>query len=400
MLNEDYEIWLENIERINYPRDILPEKAEVIIAGGGITGITSAYLLAKEGKRVILLEKKKIGEGITGCITGFLTQLIDTDPIRLIKLFGVEKARLILASHSKAIDDIEKIISSEKIECEFKRCANYIYANNRNEEKSLLKMADAFKVLGIEAEYKKDNVLKFAKFGYIEMPNQAKFHAIKYVTALVKLAKDYGAVIAEATEVLNMECKNGFVAVKIKDAGIIRAKEVLSAIYVPFEEPPYLSHRCNMYRTYVLEYKLPAGTLAEGTYQDNLMPYHYFRIDSRDGYDRMIIGGADHLDVLKINHEINSRLVRDYMKKLLADYKYEEIRHWSGCILNSVDGLAYIGESKGDNIFYAFAFSGNGMTYSHITGLILLDKLMSRTNAYSKIYNTDRKISWRANIFG
>jgi glycine/D-amino acid oxidase-like deaminating enzyme len=400
MLNENYGIWLENTERTNYPRGILPENTEVLIVGGGITGITSAYLLAKEGKRVVLLEKKKIGEGVTYCTTGFLTQAIDTDPTRLIKLFGVEKAKLILASHTKTIDDIEKIISSEKIECEFKRCINYIYANNHEEERGLLKMIDAFKILGIKAEYKKDNALKFAEFGYIEMPSQAKFHVIKYMTALAKLAKDYGAAISEDTEVLNLESKNGFVVVKTKDAGIILAKEVLSATYVPFGELPYLSHRCNMYRTYVIEYKLPAGAFAEGTYQDNIIPYHYFRVDSQDGYDRMIIGGADHLDVLKINHEINYRLVKDYAEKLLTGYKYEEIRHWSGLILNSIDGLAYLGESKGANIFYAFAFSGNGMTYSHLAGTILLDKLMSRANVYSEIYDTGRKISWRANIFG
>jgi glycine/D-amino acid oxidase-like deaminating enzyme len=400
MSDENYGIWLENTDRADFPRGVLPDETEVLIVGGGITGVTAAYLLAKEGRRVVLLEKKKLGERATVRTTGFITQVIDASPAKLIKLFGLEKARLIFASHSDAIDGIEAIIRSENIECEFERCSSYIYANDHGEEKDLLKMTEDFKQLSVKAEYKKDNALKFAPLGYIEIPNQAKFHSIKYVTALAKLAKNHGAVIAEDTEVLSLDDKNGLVTVNVKDAGSIKAKKVLSATYAPFGEPPRLIHKCNMYRTYALEYKLPAGALTEATYQDNLIPYHYFRVDSQNGYDRLIIGGADHLEVLDLDHEINSKIVRKYTEKLFADHKPEEIRHWSGMILNSVNSLAYIGEYDGGNIFYAFAFSGTGMTYSYIAGKILADKLASRENPYSKIYATDRKISWRANIFG
>ena len=398
MTGEDYKVWLENVERISYPRGVLPKETDVLIIGGGITGITAAYLSAKEGKQVVLLEKRKIGEWVTSCTTGFLTEVIDTNPIRLIKLFGVEKARLILESHKQAIDDIENIIISEKIECEFRRCSNYVYANNSREERGLIKLVEAFKMLGVDTEYKKDKALRFTEFGYIEVTNQAKFHAIKYITALAKLAKNYGAIIVEDTEVLDLSDKKYFVDVNVKDVGIIRAKKVLSATHTPFEKPSYLYHRCNMYRTYVIEYKLPKGVFIEATYEDNLAPYHYFRIDNKDSYDRMIIGGADHLDVLKLDHEINYRVVRNYAKKLLSNHKYEEARHWSGPILSSVDGLAYIGESKGGNIFYAFAFSGNGMTYSYIAGKIFSDKLSDKVSPYSEIYNTDRKIHWFTDI--
>jgi glycine/D-amino acid oxidase-like deaminating enzyme len=400
MSNEDYEVWLEGIERANYPRGVLPSETEVLIVGGGITGITAAYLLAKQGKKVVLLEKRKLGEWVTDCTTGFLTQLIDTGPDKLIKLFGIEKARLILASHSEAINNIEKIIKSENIECEFKRCANYLYANTSGEEKDFPKIAEAFKKLGVKAEYKKDNTLKFSKFGYIELADEAKFHVMKYLTALAKLAKNYGAVIVENTEVLSLDDKKDFVVIEIKDAGTIKAEKVFSATYLPFKEPSQFASRYNMYRSYVVEYKLPAGAFLESTYQDNLLPYHYFRIDGRDGYDRLLLGGADHIEAIEISHDINYQVIKKYTEKLFAGYKYEEVRHWSGLILNSVDGLPYIGELKNGNIFYAFAFSGNGMTYSYIAGKIFLDQLTAQANPYSKIYDADRKISWWANIFG
>lgn len=404
MTNDDYGIWLEDLERVNYPRGVLPSEAEVLIVGGGITGVTCAYLLAKEGKQVVLLEKRKLGEWVTFSTTGFLTAAIDTDPIRLIKLFGKEKARLIFASHLEAVNNIENIIKSEMIECEFERCINYIYANSKREEKKLIKITEAFKKLDVKCEYKKDNDLKFSKFGYIEMPNQAKFHVMKYLTSLAKIASDHGATMAEDTEVLRLTDQKGFVEVVVKDIGIIKAQKVFSATYDPFGKPSHLVHKTNMYRTYVLEYKLPAGSLTQSTYEDRLKPYLYFRIDQKNGFDRMIIGGADHLNVIKMNRELNFEVMRKYAKEIFREtfghLTYEEIRHWSGPILEPVDGLAFMGELKDSNIFQAFAFSGSGMTYSYIASKIFLDKLISQNNLYSEIYDIKRKISWRANIFG
>jgi len=394
VLNENYEIWLEGIERPKYLRGILPIEIEILIIGGGITGLVSAYLLAKASKKVVLLEKNKLGEWVTDCTTGFLTGVIDTDPIKLIKVFGEEKARMIFQSHFEAINETEKIIKAENIECEFERCSNYIYANNKREEKSLLELAVAYKKLGVQADYKKENKLKFNDFGYVEMPHHAKFHVMKYVTALVKLAIKYGAIIAEDTEVTRLEDVGEFINVITKSGEIIKARKVVSATYTPFQEPKELAQHCNMYREYVLEFKLPKEQFVAGTYEDTRLPYNYFRIDRRENFDRLIIGGADHLDVIKMNREINYQTMRNYAKNLFLNSNLEEIRYWSGLILETNDGLAYIGEAKIKNFFYIFGFSGNGMTYSYIAGRILLDQIMARNNPYSDIYKIDRKISW------
>ena len=399
MLNEDYGIWLDDISRENYPRGILPTETEILIIGGGITGATSAYLLSKKGEKVILLEKGKLGESVTCCTTGFLTQVIDTNPIKLIRLFGQEKASLILKSHFDAINDIENIIKTEKINCDFKRCTNYIYANSSREEKKLLKMTKAFQKLGVNAEYKKDNAIKFSTFGYIEIANQAKFHPIKYINALAKLAKSYGAIISENTKVLNIDNKKEFVTAEIENAGYLKASKVMSATYIPFGKQSFIPNHCNMYRSYVVEYRLPTATITENTYQDNLIPYHYFRIDKEKNNDRILIGGADHMDTIKMNRELNYEAIEKYTEKLFKN-KYQRIQYWSGPILNSVDGLPYIGELKDENIFYAFGFSGNGMTYSYIASKILLDKLTSIKNPYVLTYDINRRIPWWANIFG
>lgn len=409
MEKENYEIWFEGTNIVNYPRAILPNETNVLIVGGGITGVTSAYLLAKAGKKPILLEQGKLGKYVTGRTTGFLSQIIDVNCKELIRQHGLDNANLVFKSHQSAIDDIEKIIISEKIDCGFERCSSYIYANTKKEETNLLKLVADYQKLGVSAEYKKDGTLKFNEFSYIEIFNQAKFDAIKYITSIAKIATMSGAIIAENTKVLNLNNQKDDVVVEVENVGIIKAKKVFLATYIPLGQKEYLSQKYNIYRSYVLEYKIPKNILINGTYQDALEPYHYFRVDRNNDFDRLIIGGNDNLEILNVDHEIGAKIIKDYTKRLFSaesshllnwnDDDFSEIRHWSGMISEPVDRLACIGESKGGNIFYAFGFSGNGLTYSYIASKIFTDELTGQNNSYSKIYSTDNKISWWKKLF-
>ncbi|MEI8123991.1 MAG: FAD-dependent oxidoreductase, partial [bacterium] len=332
MEKENYEIWSEGVDVVEYPRTVLPKETDILIIGGGMAGLTNAYLLSKIGKKILLLEKNMLGMRVTGCTTGFLTSVIDTDPIRLIKKFGFENARLILESHRVAIDEVEKIIKEEKIECEFERCTNYIYANSLREEKYLIILTEGYKKLGINTEYKKDDSIIFAKFGYIEMPYHAKFHAIKYLHALAKIAVKNGVVIAENTEVLKLEDKIDYVDVEVKDVGIIKSGKVVSATYTPFGKIDKLSHLANLYREYVVEYKVDSGALIDGTYEDTLDPYNYFRIDKRNSFDRLMIGGADNLNIMNVNRDISFGLIRKYTEDLFNKIK-DPVINFNGIIL-------------------------------------------------------------------
>ena len=216
---------------------------------------------------------------------------------------------------------------------------------------------------------------------------------------MAKIAVKNGVIITENTEVLNLSDKKHFIDVEVKDFGVIKAKKVLSATYVPFGKPTFLEHKYNMYRSYVLEYKIPSNVLIEGTYQDTLNPYHYFRVDRKNGFDRLIIGGNDNMDILNIDHEIGAKIMRKYVRDFFKNDLFQEIRHWSGPISEPVSGLAYIGELSGGNIFYTFGFSGTGLTYSYIASKIFADKILNQNNPYTEIYNPDRKVSLWKSLF-
>src|SRR5947208_5003069 len=101
--------------------------ANVCIIGAGIAGMTAAYLLAKEGQAVVVLDDGPIGGGMTARTTAHLTNALDDRFYELERLFGEEGARLAAESHTAAIDKVEEIINAEQIDCEFERLDGYLF---------------------------------------------------------------------------------------------------------------------------------------------------------------------------------------------------------------------------------------------------------------------------------
>src|SRR2546429_4167514 len=99
----------------------------VCVTGAGIAGLTTAYLLAREGKSVVVLDDGPIGGGMTARTTAHLTNALDDRFYELERLFGDEGSRLAAESHTAAIDRIEQIVTEEKIDCEFERLDGYLF---------------------------------------------------------------------------------------------------------------------------------------------------------------------------------------------------------------------------------------------------------------------------------
>ncbi|MBX4212519.1 FAD-binding oxidoreductase [Candidatus Pacearchaeota archaeon] len=363
---------------------------DVAIIGGGITGITAAYLLSKAGKKVALLEKEILCSGATGLTTAFLTQSVDTDFSELVEMYGTRKASAIAKSHQYAVDRVEDIIRKNKIDCEFVRCSNYSYALDENDAEDLQDETKVMKELGIKARFKEDNKLKFENQGYIEIPRQAKFHPLKYLSALSKITSANGAQIFEKTEVKEIR-GNGPYALKTP-SGEVYAQQIIVATYAPFNKKMYFKKA--FYDTYVFELKVRKGILKEGIYEDTMDPYHYFRVDRKGTYDRIIIGGEDHRSDIPVNDSKNFQALKQYIKQVFPDIRYRIIRKWDGPIVEPVDGLAYIGPHKDKNIFYATGFSGNGMTYGTLAAHIITNEILGKADAqirkFASVYDARR----------
>jgi glycine/D-amino acid oxidase-like deaminating enzyme len=373
----------------SYPKLDADMETDVVIIGGGLAGLLTAYALLRERQRVIVLEAGRIGGGATGLTTAFLTQVIDTDFIDLLSMYGAKNTKLIWQSHGQAIDLIERIVKQEQIDCEFKRCSNYSYAE---EDKSFSYLEEEYAVMkklnfeGIALMKKVD--LGFVHHGYIEVKHQAKFHPTKFLAGIAEKITELGGQIFELTEATDVKGK-GPVRVSTKIGKRVRAQYAITATYDPLNNPKETFMKKGMYVSYVFELKATSGVYKEGIYEDTQNPYHYFRVDRMNGHDRIIVGGEDNRQEVAFREQKNFNALAKYVKQVFGDHEYEIVRKWRGPILEPSDGLALIGQFKPAQLIAA-AFSGNGMTYSAIAAMICKDIITGKKNSWSKLYDPTR----------
>jgi len=370
--------------------------ADVCIIGGGITGATAAYLLSKAGKNVVLIMRGTTDDSTTAHTTGFLNAPIDTSLVSLAKIYGEDTAFNIWRAGFWAIDKIEELVQTEHIQCEFVRCDQYFYANDESEWESI-KLEDQLALRGgFPVGARHDSHLVFPNEGYMVVKNQAKFHALDYVNALLHASKRMGARIFENTEAINVRSEGSERIVETK-GGAITARDVFLATYYPFIEPKELMMHTGPYSTYIIEAQMTPGILPEAMYQDEHNPYHYFRVDAMDGHDRLIMGGEDHRRELKIDPEKSFKALEEYMRDRLHNIEFKETMRWHWGIIEPVDGLPFIGPIKSDaHQYVATGYSGTGLTQGTLAAEIISDSILGQPNGWAYLYKEDRSLKPKA----
>jgi glycine/D-amino acid oxidase-like deaminating enzyme len=383
--------WLEDIPFKNIYAPLASNiEVDIVIIGAGIAGTTAAYQLRSLGKKVALIEKGLIAQqSVTSFTTGFLSMFADNGLTDTTKSFGARNAKLVWQSQQSAIEEIAKIVNKETIECEFVRCSEFFYSNNNDQAVDLKEESQLAQKMGFDVEFKIDNTLNFPNSGYMEVKNQAKFHSTKYIKNLVKIASQSGIQVFENTEITEIK-EEKKLAIKAGKFTVI-ANKIFVATHDPIYNPLKIYSKKGLYQTYLIELEIKKGLFKEATYDDEDNPYHYFRVDSKPEHDRMIIGGEDHRQDIKVPESKNYQALKQYLNQLMGDRPYKIIKKWNGPIIEPVDGLPLIGwANKTQNIYIATAFSGTGMTFGTLSGMMFKTEIMKEKNPYQKIYDPNR----------
>jgi glycine/D-amino acid oxidase-like deaminating enzyme/nitrite reductase/ring-hydroxylating ferredoxin subunit len=359
---------------------------DVAIVGGGISGLTAALILSRAGKRVALLERDAIGSGETGNTTSHLTEAVDGRYQTLIKNLGEEGARRVAQSSREAIQWIETLVREASLDCGFMRVPGYLYTEREKDVPWLADELDAARRAGCAVGWTDQVPLPFKTYGGVYWDNQAQVHATAYLDGLLKEAITQGLQLFENTRVLGVH-EDAPCRIET-DRGLVRAADVFVAANVPVNNRVLLHTKLAAYRSYAIAAAAPSE-LRAGLFWDTDDPYHYTRIHAIDGQTYLIVGGEDHRTGEKIDTgERYERLVayaQERFKALNSEFR------WSGQIIEPVDGLPFIGRNAvAQRVFVATGYSGNGMTFGTLAGMIVSDTILGHANAYAELYDATR----------
>ena len=380
-------LWQDSVTAFESHNNSDEKNFDVAIAGGGITGITTALLLQKAGKKCIVFEAYNLCFGTTGGSTAHLNTLLDNPYTTIIKNFGKENAQLVAQACKDSIELVKSNIQEYNINCGFENASAYLFAQTDKQVKELKDIHDACREVNVKALYTDKLPVDIKHKKVMVVDGQAKFHPVRYVHALAKAFEDAGGVILQQCRVEDVEENDQIQIVTTK--GNFQSKFLIYATHIP-PGINLLHLRCAPYRSYAM-----AVTLENKSYPDDLIydmydPYHYIRSQKINNKTYLIVGAEDHKTAHVENTNECFLKLEAYVRKY---FDVEEVvNKWSSQYFEPADTLPYIGHLPGHdgNILVASGYGGNGITYSHVAAVTLRDIVSNKDNPLIKLFDPNR----------
>lgn len=369
-------------------------QADVCVVGAGIVGLTTAYELARAGRRVVVLDQAGICAGQTARTTGHLCDALDDRFHELERLHGEDGARLAARSHRDAVQHIERICRDEGIDADFAYVDGYLVLGESAEHRNELdEEFEAARRAGLDVDRVDAPPGGLSAFGRaLCFRNQAQFHATKYMAGLAQAVQRHGGLIHGMTAVSDVHSGDR-PHVETASGATVRAGAVVVATNTPFNDRVTMHTKQGPYRTYVVAFRLEPDTVPAALLWDTLDPYHYVRTARIDGQDWLIVGGEDH----KVGQEPNPggayRKIEDWTRRWIPAAGEVGYR-WSGQVYEPMDSLGFFGRNPGvqrDNVYIATGDSGNGLTHGTLAGITITQLITDRPAPYADLYDPARR---------
>ena len=367
---EKTSVWTETAERISFDSLKENKRTDVLIIGGGITGILCAYMLKNAGIDCILVEADRICNGITKNTTAKITLGHGLLYDKLIKRFGQEKAKLYLEAQIRANEKYAHLCS--KIPCDYEIKDSYVYS--MNDIRKIDREVKALNILGVKAEFSDATALPFKVAGSVRVKGQAQFNPLKFAFAVAKTLPIY-----ENTKVLEL-----LPGKAVTQHGEISCKKIIVATHFPILNKHGLYPlKLYQHRSYVLALKNAQNV--DGMYVDESDAGMSFR----NYGDGLLLGGGSHRTGKQGGGWTE---LEEFAKKY---YKNAEICDmWATQDCMTLDGIPYIGQysPSTSGLFVATGFNKWGMTNAMVSAMVLADLISERKNEYAPVFSPSRSI--------
>ncbi len=286
---EHRSLWTATGKRLTFEPLGEPGHFDTVVIGAGITGLTAALLLARQGRQVAVIEAQEIGSGTSGRTTAHATAVLDTDYAEIDKDLGHDGARRVASSLAGAIDRIEGFVTEYAIDCSFERVPAYYYAETEKDRDIIEKEYESARRAGLRAELAYQVPLPFKTALGVSFPGQAQFHAMNYLNGLAEALIQRGGKIFTGTRVTGVD--DGEPCVIKTERSQVTAEDVIMATHTPLGLSA-LHTALAPYQSYVMAVRLN-GPAPRGLFWNTDDPYIYIRSQQLPEGDVVIIGGKD-----------------------------------------------------------------------------------------------------------
>ena len=380
-------IWIDNIKDKELPKLKENITCDILIVGGGIAGLSTAYNLKDTDKKVILIEQSKCGRGVTSNNTGKLTYMQDLIYHKIEKNYNFKVAKLYLDSQKEAIDIITNIIKENKIECNLEKTNAYVFSNNENNYKNFDKEIKFYDKNNIKYKVLSSLPINYPTKVVLETYDSYIFNPYKYLIGLKKIIKDK-INIYENTRCIDLDKKDDYYICTTSDNNKIKASIVVIATHYPFFIYPYFTP----FKTRIDKFFIGASTTNNSKniqILSNDNPSISIRYYSNNNKNYLLYGRRNHPSISKLNVlEDYQELSNEYKKYFNKNIEYFYHTH----DLMTYDNLPFIGKID-NNLYVLTGFNKWGNTNGVIGGKLISDTILNINNKYKNIFNPKRGIS-------
>ena len=374
---------METTPGTKYPELRGEVSADVAVVGGGMAGITAAYFLAEKGLKVVIVESGRIASGTSGNTTAKITAQHDLKYAFLYEKVGEQKARMYGESNRWAVDEAERIIKKERIDCDLERLPSFIYARTEDGLEKIKEEMKAVTELGLSAAFVRHvDGLPFDIRGAIKFDRQAVFHPRKFLLALAEKIVALGGRIYENTEATII--KEGSPHLVACQKGSVKTRTVIIATNYPIYDRGVFFVRMHQMRSYALAAKLE-GSLPHGMFMNEDELGITFRPYRANGEEWLIVGGEDHItgrDHDEVDHFTTlEEKARQRFDIISVDHR------WAAQDSTTIDRVPFIGKMPlANDMFVTTGYGEWGMTTSIVSAKLLTDLITNVENKWEELY--------------
>jgi glycine/D-amino acid oxidase-like deaminating enzyme/nitrite reductase/ring-hydroxylating ferredoxin subunit len=389
--------WVESTPETDYPSLEGDINVDVAVVGAGITGITAAYLLKEAGKRVALLEMKKVARGATGYTTAKITSGHNLIYASLEKSLGLDGARAYARANEAALAKVRELASALNLDCDLETKANYVYAEREDSLAEIEAEVAAAKRAGLAVELVRETPLPFPVAGAVYLADQAQFHPRKYLLPLVERIQGDGSYVFERTRALDV--RHGTPTVVETDAGSVRAGTVVLATHLPFEDQGLFFAKAHPHRSYAIAAPIPASAAPDGMFISAHSPTRSLRTTPAGDDVLLIVGGEGHKTGQLSDTREPYRRLEEWTRK---QFGLDEFRfRWATHDYVSADHVPLVGRLVPwrSDVWMATGYGKWGMTNGTAAAMVIADALTGKESPWGKIFSPNRRSTFIAGKF-